>query len=141
MMRTPPIIGTLFNMTAGIFLCPTLTEGNPADEPAWVRIEYVGVPPGRKARAAVWLRNETGTHWIHKEGWPEKQRTGRTIDRLRVGIEFREDGWAVTENGEPLFRAPGKWPLPFDTAHVYLQMSSHSNYPPREIFFDNITFR
>ena len=28
--------------------------------------------------------------------------------------------------------------LGFETAHLYLQVSTHSNYPPREVFFDKI---
>lgn len=31
--------------------------------------------------------------------------------------------------------------LPFSSAFLYLQMSSHSNYRPREIFFDDILVR
>jgi len=28
--------------------------------------------------------------------------------------------------------------LPFEQAYIYLQMSSHSNYPAREVFFDEV---
>jgi hypothetical protein len=28
--------------------------------------------------------------------------------------------------------------VPFETAYLYLQMSSHSNYPARAIYFDRV---
>jgi len=28
--------------------------------------------------------------------------------------------------------------LEFTTAYLYLQMSSGTNYPPREVYFDNV---
>ena len=34
--------------------------------------------------------------------------------------------------------ASGAQAIPFDRAHLYLQVSSRSNYAPREIYFDNV---
>ena len=128
-------------MTGAIYLCPTLTTANPREESEWLRLEYVGVPPGRKARAAIWLRNGSAAQWIYDEGWPKKQRTGRTIGKLHIEVSFDNGKWRVMENGKLLFEPQEKWNLPFEKAYLYLQMTSHSNYPPREIFFDNIEFK
>jgi len=131
-------------LTGAIYLCPTLTLENPADEAQWLGLEYVGVPPGKKVRAAIWLRNKRTARWLYDEGWPKKQRTGRVLGRPHIEIHFEDGEWKVLEDGKPLFESRGtlesrgKWKLPFSQAHLYLQMTSHSNYPPREIFFDNV---
>ena len=127
-------------LTAAIYLCPTLTKGNPADEAQWLRLEYVGVPPGKNARAAIWLKSNRRERWLYDEGWPKQQRTGRMIGKPHVEIHFDDGTWKVLEDGRLLFDSREKWKLSFTHAHIYLQMTSHSNYPPREIFFDNITF-
>ena len=42
------------------------------------------------------------------------------------------------ENGKTLWQT--KWDgFGFATAHLYLQMSSHSNYRAREVFFDQVS--
>jgi hypothetical protein len=41
------------------------------------------------------------------------------------------------ENGEGLFSI-GNHGINFTQAYLYLQMSSHSNYPSRDVYFDNI---
>jgi len=127
-------------LTAAVYLCPTLTTGNPAEQPQWLKLEYVGVPPGKNARAAVWFKDQRSPNWLYDEGWPNKQRTGRKIGRVRLGICFDAGRWQVLEDGRLLFDSGGKWRLPFDRAHLYLQMTSHSNYPPRELFFDAVKF-
>ena len=127
-------------LTGAIYLCPTLSGQNPADAAEWLRVGYVGVPPGKNARLAIWLKSEGRSRWLYDEGWPKKQRTGRLIGKLRVEILFDRGEWKVLEDGKVLFESKEKWKLPFDKAHLYLQMSSHSNYPPREIFFDHVQF-
>lgn len=47
-------------------------------------------------------------------------------------------GLKVTENGKELFSTQDHG-IDFTQAYLYLQMSSHSNYPAKEIYFDNIT--
>jgi len=125
-------------LTAGVFLCPTATDGNPADEKDWWKLEYVGVPPGKNARAWVSARRTGGERVLYDEGWPAKQRTGRKIGVQQVTIRWQGDELTVVENGKPLWQTDWKG-FGFPTAHLYLQMSSHSNYPPREVFFDEVT--
>jgi hypothetical protein len=126
-------------LTAGIFLCATATDENPQDEKDWIKFEYVGVPPGRNARA--WLSARTGgvEKVLYNEGWPEKQKAGRQIGLQRVRIRWEKDTLFLLENDKLLWQdkyvGPG-----FVEGYLYLQMSSHSNYPPREVFFDNVVF-
>jgi hypothetical protein len=128
-------------LSGALILCPTLTTGNPEDQSKWFKLEYIGVPPGRNARAAVWLKNGTNRlACLHDEGWPKAQRTGRVIARHRVELHLENGQWTIRENGTVLATSKEDEVLPFDEAYIYLQMSSHSNYPKREIFFDNIKF-
>jgi hypothetical protein len=127
-------------LTAGVFLCPTATDGNPADEKDWWKLEYVGVPPGKNARAWVSARSRGGERVLYDEGWPAKQKTGRRIGKQAVTIRWRSDKLTVVENGKTLWQTDWKG-FGFPTAHLYLQMSSHSNYPAREVFFDEVTVR
>lgn len=125
-------------LTAGIFLCPTATDGNPGDEKDWWNFEYVGVPPGKNARAWVRVRRKGGQRILYDEGWPTKQRTGRKIGKQAVSIRWQDDRLTVVENGKELWRTDWR-EFGFSSAHLYLQMSSHSNYPPREVFFDDVS--
>jgi hypothetical protein len=127
-------------LTGAIYLCPTLTKENPEDEEQWLRVEYVGVPPGKNARMAIWLKNRRTPKWIYDEGWPKEQRTGRKITQPHLEIHFEDGQWSVREDGKELFASADKWKLPFTKAHLYLQMTSHSNYGAREIFFENVAF-
>lgn len=127
-------------LTGAIYLCPTLTTKSPEDEDQWLRLEYVGVPPGKNARAAIWFKNGGIPNWLYDEGWPKEQRQGRRVGRLAVEISIENGRWAISEHEKLLYESTNEWKLPFDNAHLYLQMTSHSNYPPREILFDNVTF-
>ena len=124
-------------LTAGMVLCPTATEANPNDEDAWFKMEYVGVPPGKNARASVSVRAKGRERVVYDEGWPREQRTGRKIGRQRVRIQWQGQTLTLVENDRILWKA--KWPgFGFPAAYLYLQMSSHSNYRARQVFFDNV---
>lgn len=124
-------------LAAGLYLCPTATDINPRHESDWLRFEYVGVPPGKNARAAIWRKSDGREYWIYNEGWPKQQRTGRKIGLQRLRLLIDSESLRVMENGEALVQIP-EHELCFTKAYVYLQMSTHSNYPPRAIFFDNV---
>ena len=55
-------------LTAGIYLCPTSTDANPRDEPDWLALEYVGVPPGKTARFQVVRRIKGNLRFLFTEG-------------------------------------------------------------------------
>ena len=46
----------------------------------------------------------------------------------------------IIENGKYIYNSSAN-DLTFTSAYLYLQMSSHSNYPSREIYFDNVAVR
>jgi len=122
-------------MTAGAYLCPTVAE-NPRDEPAWVGIQYIGVPPGKNGRCAISVKRGSYEQRLLTENWPE-ERTGRPIGLLKVQITLDRNAIAITENGQTILEADGL-NLDFDKAYLYLQHTSHSNYRTREVFFDNV---
>ncbi len=125
-------------LTAGLVLCPTATDGNPEDESDWLKVEYVGVPPGKNGRAWLSERRQGGPERsLYDEGWPATQRTGRAIGRQEVTLTWSEGKLTFAEQGQQLWQGRwAAWDAP--SAYLYLQLSSHSNYPPREIFFDDV---
>lgn len=124
-------------LTAGVYLCPTATDANPRDEENWLKFEYIGVPPGKNARALVAVQQQGRLRHLFTEGWPREQRTGRKIGRQRVRLALAGDRLEVWENDRLLFESDERaWG--FSQAYLYLQMSSHSNYSPREVYFDNV---
>ncbi len=127
-------------LDAGLYLCPTKTDTTPELEPNWLRLVYVGVPPGRNARAWLSVRRDGAERVLHDDGWPARQRTGRPIGRQMIVLRWDGRSLAVQENGRLLCRIPDPG-LRFSEAYLYLQMSSHSNYPPREVLFDNLRVR
>ena len=74
---------------------------------------------------------------VHTEGWPDANRQGRRIGVQDVAVRLREGAVEVWEGERRVwrFRAGEIAPAPL---HVYLQMSSHSNYPARSIYFERI---
>lgn len=122
-------------MTAGVYICPTVAE-NPREEPDWLRIQYIGVPPGKNARCLISVKTSGHERHLFKENWPQ-DRTGRRIGLQRIEMVFDQTGLTVDENSKRVLQADDL-NLPFDTAYVYLQHSSHSNYRLREVFFDNV---
>jgi hypothetical protein len=123
-------------LTASMYLCPTVTNGNPEEENDWLKYEYVGVPPGRNARCAIATKIDGLVKYLYTEGWPE-QRTGRHIGYQRIEIIVDNRSIKIRENGEEIYNTTSH-ELEFTSTYIYLQMSSHSNYPTREIYFDNV---
>lgn len=123
-------------LTASLYLCPTITEGNPEDEQDWLKFEYSGVPPGHNARSVIASKVNGSVRYLYTEGWPD-QRIGRPIGNQRIVIVTNEGRIRVSENGTEIYRSRDG-ALTFTSAHIYLQMSSHSNYPLRIVCFDNV---
>jgi hypothetical protein len=124
-------------LSAGLILAPEPTRANPLRSRNWLKAEYVGVPPGKNARLALVLCIDGRERTLYSEGWPETNRTGRRIGVQELRLVFRGPSLEVWENGDLLVEA-AEARLGFDAAHLHLQLSSHSNYPRREVFFDDI---
>jgi len=127
-------------LTAAVYLCPTSTGKNPQDEADWIRFEYVGVPPGQNARATVATKVKGLVRWLYMEGWPDENRTGRKIGLQHLVLRIDTNGFSLLENETELYQTDAHG-LGFNEAYLYLQMSSHSNYPAREVYFDHIAVR
>ncbi|MGA1842735.1 MAG: hypothetical protein ACMUIU_19125 [bacterium] len=123
-------------LTAAIYICPTITTGNPQDEENWLRMEYIGVPPGENARCAVSTKINNSIRHLYTEGWP-KNGQGRFISYQKIDLFMDDKGFEIFENGKNLYGVKSHG-LDFSSGYLYLQMSSHSNYPARDIYFDNI---
>jgi len=126
-------------MTAGLYLSPVATEANPGGEKDWLKFEYVGVPPGQNARALLAVKVQGRERRVYTEGWPE-QRKGRPIGLQKVRLVIRGNSLQIWENEQKLFETT-ELALPWPQVYLYLQMSSHSNYRAREVFFDNVCVR
>ena len=125
-------------LSAGLVLSPAVTSGNPLESADSLRVEYIGVPPGANARMVIAARKGGRERFHHTEGWPDAKREGRKIGLQRIEIVIEKGGaFRVLENGKDVY-ASGPDAISFDRAFVYLQMSTRSNYPPREVFFDNV---
>lgn len=125
-------------LSAELILSPHQTRRNPIRAPEWLSIGYVGVPPGQNARMAINLAGNGRERTLYREGWPEASRTGRKIARQEITIEILHPmTFKVRENARLVYEStPHR--LPFGKAYLYLQVSSHSNYPNRSIDFDDI---
>jgi hypothetical protein len=123
-------------LTASVYLCPTITDGNPEDEDGWLKFEYIGVPPGHTARSVIASKAGGRVKYLSLDGWPDN-RTGRPIGNQEVRIVVRDGYVSVQENGRPIYQSEDPVVIS-PSAYLYLQMSSHSNYPLRVIYFDDI---
>jgi hypothetical protein len=126
-------------LSQAIILSPQSTKGNPLLGPDWFKVEYIGVPPGENARLLIACRTQGRERFLFTEGWPDANRKGRKIDLQGIEIVVLPAGVQVLENGATVFESKEKL-LPTALSHLYLQVSTHSNYPPRELFFDRIRF-
>jgi len=89
------------------------------------------------ARACVTLRQGgLQPRILLDEGWP-RDRTGRRIGVHSVSLLFERDRLTLQEDGEALLTA-GDLDLDWGWSHLYLQQSSHSNYPLRTVYFDDV---
>ena len=91
-------------LSAGIVLSPDVSRGNPLTNSSAFWVEYVGVPPGRKARRVIGLRTDSRKRLLDTEGWPDENREGREIGIQRIDIEVGEKNEVrILENGIPVF--------------------------------------
>jgi hypothetical protein len=124
-------------LTGGVVLSPHVTQGNPLTTDDWLAVTYVGVPPGRNGRLVVAVKSRGRERTVETEGWPDAGRDGRSLGIQLVRLRFSSHAVEVWEGDRRVWTSEAN-ALGFDTAYLYLQMSSHSNYPPRAIYFDTV---
>ena len=124
-------------LSAAAVLAPQETSQDALTSPDWLKVEYVGVPPGKNARMVVGVKRKGQERTLYNEGWPEINRAGRSVGLQHVMIVLGDERVQVWENGAPLYTSSENV-TDFDEAHLYLQVSSHSNYPRRTVHFGNV---
>jgi hypothetical protein len=124
-------------LSAALVLAGAATLENPLRGEDWLAAEYVGVPPGRNARLQLDSSRSGRRRTLEDEGWPHAQRGGRTIGKVRVVLFVAPAGIRLWEDGELRHQstAPGS---SAERVFLHLQLSSHSNYPAREVYFDDV---
>ena len=131
----PPANGSY--LAGSIVLSPHATTGDPAATTDWLSIGYVGVPPGRNARLLVMARVKGLVRTLFDDGWPDANRQGRLVERAKIDVAWRGASLEIRENDRLVHTAVAA-DAPFGSAHVYLQLSSHSNFPARAIHFESV---
>jgi hypothetical protein len=124
-------------LSAAVVLSPHASAENPLTEADWLKVEYVGVPPGQTARMVIGFKGEGRERILFNEGWPPVNHGGRRIGLQLIMLVIENGSVRVWENSR-LLPVTSARVLSFDAAYLYLQLSSHSNYPAREIYFDNV---
>ena len=124
-------------LSAAVILAGAETLENPLRDQDWLAVEYVGVPPGRNARLQLASSSSGRRHTLEDEGWPHAGRAGRKIGKLRVVLFVAPGSTRFWENGEPRYQSTGPT-LSAERVFLHLQISSHSNYRAREIYFDDV---
>jgi len=136
-------------MTAGFFICPTATNGNPEDESEWIKVIYNGVFPGKNARIEITVKNkdQIDEYTLFDEGWKGhlKEFLGRTIGLQHLRLVLSQNDITIWENDKKLsannFKNIFDSPLTWTTAYLYLQQSNQCNYHALEVYFNNIMIR
>lgn len=125
-------------LSVALVLSPHKTKQNPLKTSDWLKIEYVGVPPGQNARMIIGLMVKGRERTLYTEGWPDTNRIGRRIALQKITVVFLDRLlFQIWENDQLIYDSKLN-KLPFGKAYLYLQLSSHSNYSARSIYFDNI---
>jgi hypothetical protein len=124
-------------LTGAVVLSPHPTLGNPLQTSDWLKVAYVGVPPGRNARMVIAVKSQGRERTVFTEGWPEVNRAGRPIGVQEVSLRVHRGSFEVGEGVQRIW-ASSPDETSFGAGYLYLQMSSHSNYPARSISFDDI---
>jgi len=129
-------------LSGAIYLCPTDTN-NPKKESNWLAMEYTGVPPGKNVRINVWSKVNNSLKEIYTD-WGKKDKKGKAQGitfgdkphNMKIIVE--QDTITVIENNKELVKF-NKELFNSNSAFIYIQMSTGTNYPSREIYFDNIS--
>ncbi len=125
-------------LSATVILAGAETLENPLREQDWLAAEYVGVPPGAHARLQLVSSASGRRRTLEDEGWPRTQREGRKIGRVRVVLFVAPHASTrLWENGELRHRST-RSTLLVERLFLHLQISSHSNYRAREVYFDDV---
>ena len=131
-------------LTASLYLCPIISN-NPKREDNWLKFEYAGVPPGQNVSIRVQQRVDGLNQILYEDRGPNDSQgkpLGQTLGFNKHSIELilNNDKVCVFQDGVEIYSSSIA-NVNISTAFIYLQMSSGTNYPSREVYFDNIIVR
>lgn len=121
-------------LSGAAVLAPGDTSGDVLALADWLKVEYVGVPPGQLARMVIAVKAGGHERTLFAEGWPERNRVGRRIRRPHLVVLVR-NGYVEVRENDAIVYASTEPVVGFSTGHLYFRLSSHSNYPRRTILF------
>jgi hypothetical protein len=127
-------------LATGLYVCP-VESSNPKNENDWIKFEWTGVPPGRNIRTNVWANVNGALKQLYTD-WGSRDENGRPLGwpvkpgKHRIKLLFDGKGIRVWADSKQLCYADHS--VDFASGYLYLQMSSGTNYPSREVYFDNI---
>jgi hypothetical protein len=124
-------------LSAALILAGAETLENPLRDKNWLAVEYIGVPPGRNARLQLSSCSFGHRLTLEDEGWPHARRAGRKIGEVRMVLFVAPGSTRLWENGKARHQSTGP-SLSLEHVFLHLQISSHSNYRAREIYFDDV---
>lgn len=121
------------------YLAPAFDRTSVTQTPDWLGVRVVGEPPGQTARLEVMRRSHGNLAALERFGWPGTK-PGRDMGRVR--LELHLDGRAARLNvdGKERFSTPDAGHR-YEQAFLYLELTSHSNYPGRDVFVDRVAIR
>lgn len=128
-------------LTASAYVSPSIGN-NPKNEKDWIKFEYAGVPPEGNVRTNVWATingalRQPYTDWGPRDsaGRPQGRPKGGTSHKIQIYLDSRQA--RIAEDGIEIYPlSPHN--LTFTSGYLYLQMSSGTNYPFRELYFDDV---
>lgn len=124
-------------LTGAVVLSPHVTRGDPLETSDWLKVAYVGVPPGANARLLVSFQARGRERTVYTDGWPDTNREGRRVGVQELTLRVGDRSLDVRE-GERLVWRSKPDEIALGPVYLYLQMSSHSNYPARSVYFERI---
>lgn len=123
-------------LTLGFYLSPKWSAATASRHKDWLSFRFVGIPPGKTARAELMRRTHGNLQVVERFGWP-KVKSGRDLGRATVTLSLDGRSLSLSIDGKEQFSTPDAG-FRFDRAYLFLEMSTHSNYPRRELFIDRV---
>lgn len=126
---------------AALYICPYKSE-NPKKEKDWIKFEYTGVPPGQNVRLNIWCNVNSSLKKLYTD-WGLRDDNNKPLGKPladgnhTIKIQIDNTYIQVFEDEKEIFPVSPHG-MNFHSGYLYIQMSSGTNYPSREIYFDNI---
>ncbi len=124
-------------LKVAVYLSPHRTDGDPAQLDDWVRVSYIGVPPGDRWRHELAERRGKRLAFLDRAGWPHDRR-GRVPGVAKVHIRWTGGRLELLEGGATLSKVTARG---WSEHYVYVTLTSHSNYPQRTVYVDGLRLR